>query len=199
MSGVPPARRAGETLIRAACRRLPASARAERYREWTAELPAILKDDTIRSPTMRVLRMLAFCAGIYWSARRLSRSQRRDSRRTRSARWQTGGLPSQPSEMAARAAAGLAAGLVVVAGLIVLIVILGTGSHPDLWPLLLVVPLGIGFAGFCIADLVRATEVRYLRKWVWAVICLAQIPLGGILYLTIGRVGPARPAPPRSP
>lgn len=198
MSGTPAIRRIGGMLIRVACRRLPAGLRAERYREWTAELPAILDDATIRSPTVRALRMLAFCAGVYWTTRRLSRSAWRDSRRTRSAQWRTGGLPSRPSDMTTRVVAGLAAGFLVVAGLVVLIVVLGTGSHPDLRPLLLVVPLGLGFAGYCVADVVRAAEVRYLRKWAWALICLVQIPLGGILYLTIGRIGPARPAPPRS-
>lgn len=198
MSGAPAIRRTGERLIRVACRRLPVGQRAERYREWTAELPAILDDATIRSPAVRALRMLAFCAGIYRTARRLSRSAGRDSRRVRNAHWQSGGPPGHPSEMAARAVAGLAAGLVVVAGLIVLIVVLGTGSHPDLRPLLLVVPLGLGFAGYCVADVVRASEVRYLRKWAWVLICLAQIPLGGILYLTIGRIGPTGSAPPRS-
>ncbi|MHB1593295.1 MAG: PLDc N-terminal domain-containing protein [Streptosporangiaceae bacterium] len=196
MSGAPAIRRTGEMLIRAACRRLPAGPRAERYREWTAELPAILDDTTIRWRAVRALRMLAFCAGIYRTTRRLNRSAGSDSRRN--ARWRSGGPPGRPSEMAARAVAGLAAGLVVVAGLIALIVVLGTGSHPDLRPLLLFVPLGLGFAGYCVADVVRATEVRYLPKWAWALICLVQIPLGGILYLTIGRIGPTGSAPPRS-
>ena len=49
-------------------------------------------------------------------------------------------------------------------------------------------PLGIGFDAYCLTDIVRAADVRYLRKWVWALICLAQMPLGGILYLTIGRI-----------
>jgi hypothetical protein len=38
--------------------------------------------------------------------------------------------------------------------------------------------------------------VRCLSKWKWALICLIQTPLGGILYLCIGRIGPARPLPP---
>jgi hypothetical protein len=65
--------------------------------------------------------------------------------------------------------------------------------------LLLFVLLGIGFDAYCLRDIVRAADVRYLRKWVWALICVAQIPLGGILYLTIGRIGPAQPAPPGTP
>lgn len=93
-------------------------------------------------------------------------------------------------------AVGLAVWLVVGAGLVSVITVLATGSHPDPWPLLLVVPLGIGFDAYCLTDIVRATEVRYLRKWAWALICLTQLPLGGILYLTIGRIVPAQPVPP---
>jgi hypothetical protein len=33
--------------------------------------------------------------------------------------------------------------------------------------------------------------VRNHSKWEWALICLIQTPLGGILYLCIGRIGPA--------
>ena len=40
----------------------------------------------------------------------------------------------------------------------------------------------------CLTDLARADRVRFLPKWAWAVACLTQIPLGGILYLLIGRV-----------
>ncbi len=35
-------------------------------------------------------------------------------------------------------------------------------------------------------DLARS-PVRYLPKWAWVLICLASIPLGGIIYLTVGR------------
>ena len=33
-----------------------------------------------------------------------------------------------------------------------------------------------------------AERVRFLPRWVWAVACLFCVPLGGILYLLIGRV-----------
>lgn len=46
--------------------------------------------------------------------------------------------------------------------------------------------LGIAFAGYCLYDLSR-TEVRYLPKWVWALVCVMSIPAGGIIYLLIGR------------
>jgi hypothetical protein len=57
----------------------------------------------------------------------------------------------------------------------------------------------IGFDGFCLSDIARAAQVRYLPKWAWALICLAQIPLGGIMYLSIGRIGRPRPVPPGAP
>jgi hypothetical protein len=52
-------------------------------------------------------------------------------------------------------------------------------------PLLLV---AVAFDAFCLADLARADDVRYLPKWVWAlVICLISAPIGGIAYLVAGR------------
>ena len=44
-----------------------------------------------------------------------------------------------------------------------------------------------GWEIFCLNDLARAGRVRFLPRWAWAVACLIQIPLGGILYLLIGR------------
>ena len=42
------------------------------------------------------------------------------------------------------------------------------------------------FLVYCLVDLTRS-EVQHLPKWAWAVICLLFVPLGGIIYLTIGR------------
>jgi len=50
-----------------------------------------------------------------------------------------------------------------------------------------VVAVAVGFVAFCWVDLARAGEVRYLPKWAWAVICGVSIPLGGIVYLVLGR------------
>jgi Phospholipase_D-nuclease N-terminal len=50
-----------------------------------------------------------------------------------------------------------------------------------------VIVIGAGFVVFCLVDLARAQKVRYLPKWVWALICLVSVPLGGILYLSLGR------------
>ena len=65
-------------------------------------------------------------------------------------------------------------------------------------PLLLlpVLPAAACFAAYCLIDLARADRVRYLPKWGWVVVCLIQIPLGGIMYLAIGKAPMARPEPP---
>jgi Phospholipase_D-nuclease N-terminal len=65
---------------------------------------------------------------------------------------------------------------------------------------ILVVALVAGFEVFCLVDLARAQEVRYLPKWGWAILCLGiglTIPFGGIAYLLFGKI--RRPAPPRKP
>jgi hypothetical protein len=43
------------------------------------------------------------------------------------------------------------------------------------------------FVLYCLMDLVRAPEVRYLPKWCWALVCLVSVPVGGIVYLVVGR------------
>jgi hypothetical protein len=55
--------RIGEYLVGRACLRLPGEIRDERYREWTAELPAILHDPQIRLAPRRAVRMLRYAAG----------------------------------------------------------------------------------------------------------------------------------------
>lgn len=57
--------------------------------------------------------------------------------------------------------------------------------------------LAAAFVAFCLVDLVRAKQVRYLPKWAWAILCMGiglTIPFGGILYLTVGRVRHRRPS-----
>ncbi len=58
--------RIGEYLISRACRFLPGEIRDERCREWTAELPAILRDPEIRLAAHRAARMLGYAAGAVW-------------------------------------------------------------------------------------------------------------------------------------
>lgn len=61
---------AAERLIRRACRRLPGDTRDERYREWAAEVPAILHDPDLCFAVRRSARALRFAAGTLTSARR---------------------------------------------------------------------------------------------------------------------------------
>ena len=61
-------------------------------------------------------------------------------------------------------------------------------------PVLVLIPLGVlaaGFVMFCLLDLARTQEVRYLPKWAWAILCMGiglTIPFGGIAYLVFGKV-----------
>jgi Phospholipase_D-nuclease N-terminal len=195
VSGALSVQRIGERMIRRSCRQFPADVGADRYREWTAELSAILDDASIRSSFLRALRALAFCAGIARTTRQLSRPARARSRNAGNEQWRTGAPRARPGALAVRVAVGLGAWVVIISLVIGTTVLIG-GSHRYPWPLLVFLPLGIGFDAYCLRDIVRAADVRYLRKWVWALICLAQMPLGGILYLAIGRTGPAQPVPP---
>jgi hypothetical protein len=194
MSQAARAQRIGEWLIRADCRRLPTDVRAERCQEWTAELPAILADQGIRPPFLRALRVLTFCIGISRAARQLSRPARAGSRRTRNSQWRTGASPrTQPPNVAVRTVVGLVAWLVIGFGVIALL-----RAHPDPrgWPVMLGLALAISFDAFCLVDIARSAEVRYLPKWAWTLICLIQCPGGGITYLSIGHMGRPRPVPP---
>jgi Phospholipase_D-nuclease N-terminal len=52
-------------------------------------------------------------------------------------------------------------------------------------PLLVLV---VAFDVYCLVDLVRARSARYLPKIVWALIILfISAPIGGLLYLFLGR------------
>jgi Phospholipase_D-nuclease N-terminal len=46
----------------------------------------------------------------------------------------------------------------------------------------------VGWWTLCLRQVLLSARVRFLPRWVWAVACLIFIPLGGILYLLIGRV-----------
>lgn len=48
------------------------------------------------------------------------------------------------------------------------------------------VVVGVGFVAYCLFDLSRS-EVKHLPRWAWALICVVSVPLGGIIYLLIGR------------
>ena len=188
MSRTPHVQRIAERLIRASCRRLPGELRAERCREWSAELPAILHDQTIRSGLIRAMRALSYSVGVSTATRRLSRGDRRP-RSTRTSGWRDGAMHVRPGNLAVRATVGLVAWLLTVSLAVSLLRAFPTG-----WAVVISLVPAAGFAVFCLADLARADAVRYLPKWAWALICVAQIPSGGIAYLSVGRVGRARPA-----
>ena len=46
--------------------------------------------------------------------------------------------------------------------------------------------LVVGFLIYCVVDIARH-DVKHLPKWAWIVISCASIPLGGIIYLLVGR------------
>ena len=54
--------------------------------------------------------------------------------------------------------------------------------------LLIALALLAGWEILCLRQVVMAERVRFLPRWVWAVACLIQIPLGGVAFLLFGRV-----------
>ena len=46
--------------------------------------------------------------------------------------------------------------------------------------------VAVAFVGYCLYDISRS-EVKHLPKWAWAFICVFSIPVGGIVYLIVGR------------
>lgn len=54
--------------------------------------------------------------------------------------------------------------------------------------LLLGLALLVGWEILCLRQVFLAERVRFLPRWVWAVACLIQIPLGGLFFLLLGRV-----------
>jgi hypothetical protein len=194
VSGTGPVRRIAEVLIRASCRRLPEDERAERCREWSAELPAILDDTSIRPPILRAVRALRYSAGISRTTRQLRRTSGR-SLRAQTSGWRDGAIPVRPAATGSRLTIGVIAWLVVIFAAVSL---LRAHPHPNSWAFILFLALAAAFDVSCLIDVARASQVRYLPKWAWALICLAQCPGGGIVYLCVGRVGRAQSAPPSS-
>ncbi|HEX3921249.1 MAG TPA: hypothetical protein VHY31_03090 [Streptosporangiaceae bacterium] len=180
----PAGQRLAEYLIGRACRRLPGEARDERYREWTAELPAILHDPRVRLPLLRTVRALFFAAGISRTTRRLRRI------RVRAGRSGAGASLGNDGRRGRSTLRRVVVGLAIYLAVLTAFVWYGqTGGSRGVPPLVAVVLVsGAAFVAFCLNDLARAKEVRYLPKWGWAIACLIQVPLGGILYLTAGRI-----------
>lgn len=57
-------------------------------------------------------------------------------------------------------------------------------------PIAAILPLGLAWLGwlaYCLVAVFRAPAVRYLPRWAWALVCLVTVPLGGIVFLVLGR------------
>jgi len=59
--------------------------------------------------------------------------------------------------------------------------------HPFKFVSLIAFTLAVAFVVFCLVDLARSPAVAYLPKWAWAIVCVISVPLGGIVYLLVGR------------
>lgn len=164
--------RIAERLIRRSCRRLPGSTRDERYREWAAEILAILEDPDVRHESLRQARALSYALGIWKCSHHP---------------LLTGGRqaisPRRAAFVRVTRGVGIYLGVLgVLAGLFQVFPLQGP------WPAIGILALAVCFDGFCLVDLARAREVRYLAKPWWVLACLIQTPAGGIMYLSAGRV-----------
>ncbi|MDX1644807.1 MAG: PLD nuclease N-terminal domain-containing protein [Thermoanaerobaculia bacterium] len=57
-------------------------------------------------------------------------------------------------------------------------------------PIAALVPLvllAVAWVTYCLVDLSRS-EVEHIPKWGWALVILLSVPVGGVVYLLIGRV-----------
>jgi hypothetical protein len=50
-----------------------------------------------------------------------------------------------------------------------------------------IVVVSVAFQFYCLVDVIRTEEVRYLPRWAWAIVCFISVPFGGIVYLIVGR------------
>jgi hypothetical protein len=196
VSGAPLVRQLADWRIRRACRRLPEDMREECYREWMAEIPAILGDPGGGRGFVRAVRALSYSAGISRATRRLRRvggGAGGQARPAPAVPWRDGVPAAPPRGPAFRATVGVGIWLALV--LVVVAVIRGLQPH-SLWQILPGLLAAAGFVAFCLTDLAFAAQVRYLPKWGWALACTLSIPLGGIMYFSVGRCRRARSARP---
>jgi hypothetical protein len=161
-------------------------------------LPAILDDTSVRLPILRALRALRYAVGAFKTTRYL-RHTGGSAPRARTSGWRDGAIPVRSAATGFRLTIGVIVWLVVVFAFVSLV---RAFPQPPGWPIVAGLALAAGFDAFCLVDIARASQVRYLPKWAWALICLAQTPGGGIVYLCVGRAGRARsasPSPARQP
>jgi ABC-2 type transport system ATP-binding protein len=62
-----------------------------------------------------------------------------------------------------------------------------------------VMAVAVAFAAWCLVDLARAGQVRYLPKWVWAVVICISVPGGGLVYLIFGKTRAPASVPWKAP
>jgi hypothetical protein len=149
------AQRVAERVIRSGCRSLTGDVGRERVQEWTAELPAILRDPDVKSAAVRTARMLRYAAGAYRAGRRL-RSSAGGSRpasggwasrsRRRPVKW-----PTFPD--------GVFAGIAAIVVWVVVILLVRTHPPTGYWNV-----MGIA-GGFVSEALGLFAVVRFIR---WA-------------------------------
>ena len=72
----------------------------------------------------------------------------------------------------------------------------GPRPGPGAGALIPILVIAVAFAVFCLVNLARTRQVRYLPKWGWAIIICLSMPWGGIVYLILG---PVREAPSLAP
>jgi hypothetical protein len=59
---------------------------------------------------------------------------------------------------------------------------------PQLVTILVLIAVMIWFDWICLADIAKARHVRYLTPQAWALLVVITFPIGGVLYLTYGKV-----------
>jgi len=47
--------------------------------------------------------------------------------------------------------------------------------------------IALAFVAYCLRDLSNTSEVRWMPKWGWAILCVISIPVGGLIYLTLAK------------
>lgn len=172
--------RTGEFLVARAARRLPARVRDERYREWAAELPAILRDPSLGPPWRRAALMLGYALDtIRAAALRPGQDRYRGAHR---------GRDPQTAVKTARWLLFLPAALAVLLAflslplLLIYLVSLGTGL--GLWP-----AAGVAFMMVTIGLLAG----RFLPRWAFAV---STVLLGSWLIYLLAALSAGWPAGP---
>ena len=141
--------RAGEFLVACAARWLPARVRDERYREWAAELPAILGDPGLGPPWRRAAAMAGYALG---TVRAAALTAGQDSYR--------GAHRGRGRRAAVMTARRLLFPLVAVAGLLgllslPLVYLVSAGTGLGLWP-----AAGVAFVVVVTALVVRRVLPR---------------------------------------